>query len=138
ESFIFIGYDANSKGYKLFNPNNKKVVISRDVVFDEEGLWDFGSHIDDFNFSPLFEAELTQIEQPGEAQQEPTTPSTSPTSTTQGDSSPSSSSSGSQDERFAPRTRSLRDLYEVTERQDNLTLFCLFADCEPVSFQEAA
>ena len=64
ESFIFIGYDANSKGYKLFNPNNKKVVISRDVVFDEEGLWDFGSHIDDYNFSPLFEDELTSVEQP--------------------------------------------------------------------------
>ena len=61
ESFIFIGYDANSKGYKLFNPNNKKVVISRDVVFDEEGLWDFGSHIDDFNFSHPFEDELTPI-----------------------------------------------------------------------------
>ena len=26
----------------------------------------------------------------------------------------------------------------VTERHDNLTLFCLFADCEPVNFQEAA
>ncbi|KAL5566704.1 hypothetical protein UlMin_029868 [Ulmus minor] len=113
-------------------------MISRDVVFDEEGLWDFGSHIDDFNFSPLFEDELTPIEQSGEAQQELTTPPISPTSTTQGDSSPSSSSSGSQDERVAPRTRSLQDLYEVTERQDNLTLFCLFADCEPVSFQEAA
>ncbi|KAH9695599.1 hypothetical protein KPL71_022832 [Citrus sinensis] len=33
---------------------------------------------------------------------------------------------------------SLQDLYEVTERHDNLTLFCLFADCEPVNFQEAA
>ncbi|KAE8666843.1 hypothetical protein F3Y22_tig00112490pilonHSYRG00048 [Hibiscus syriacus] len=74
---------------------------------------------------------------PYESQQELATPPTSPTSTTQGDSSPSSSSSGSQSERVVQRTRSLRDLYEVTERQDNLTLFCLFADCEPVSFQEA-
>ncbi|KAE8656127.1 hypothetical protein F3Y22_tig00117010pilonHSYRG00118 [Hibiscus syriacus] len=32
ESFIFIGYDANSKGYKLYNPDNKKFVISRDVM----------------------------------------------------------------------------------------------------------
>ncbi|KAL5568431.1 hypothetical protein UlMin_025006 [Ulmus minor] len=42
-----------------------------------------------------------------------------------------------QSERVVQRTRSLRDLYEVTERQDNLTLFYLFSDCEPVSFQEA-
>ncbi|KAE8676644.1 hypothetical protein F3Y22_tig00111582pilonHSYRG00249 [Hibiscus syriacus] len=116
ESFIFIGYDANSKGYKLYNPNNKKFVISRDV-FEED--------------------EQTMREQLDESQQELATPPTSPTSTTQGDSSPSSSSSGSQSERVVQHTRSLRDLYEVTERQDNLTLFCLFADCEPMSFQEA-
>ncbi|KAE8728448.1 hypothetical protein F3Y22_tig00004355pilonHSYRG00008 [Hibiscus syriacus] len=135
ESFIFIGYDANSKGYKLYNPNNKKFVISRDVVFNEEGEWYFNSHTDDFNFFPQFEEdEQTMREQLDESQQELATPPTSPTSTTQGD---SSSSSGSQNERVMQRTRSLRDLYEVTERQDNLTLFCLFADCEPVSFQEA-
>ncbi|KAE8734503.1 hypothetical protein F3Y22_tig00000764pilonHSYRG00191 [Hibiscus syriacus] len=138
ESFIFIGYDINSKGYKLYNPNNKKFVISRDVVFNEEGECDFNSHTDDFNFFPQFEEdEHTMREQLDESQQELATPPTSPTSTTQGDSSPSSSSSGSQSERVVQRTRSLRDLYEVTERQDKLTLFCLFADCESVSFQEA-
>ncbi|KAM2045153.1 hypothetical protein ACFX1T_009386 [Malus domestica] len=42
EKFIFIGYDSNSKGYKLYNPNNGKTVISRDVTFDEEEEWDFG------------------------------------------------------------------------------------------------
>ncbi|KAE8684274.1 hypothetical protein F3Y22_tig00111146pilonHSYRG00032 [Hibiscus syriacus] len=104
----------------------------------EKGEWDFNSHTDDFNFFPQFEEdEQTMREQLDESQQELATPPTSPTSTTQGDSSPSSSSSGSQSERVVQRTRSLRDLYEVTERQDNLTLFCLFADCEPVSFQEA-
>ncbi|KAH9659148.1 hypothetical protein KPL70_023755 [Citrus sinensis] len=98
EKFIFIGYDNNSKGYKLYNPNNRKIVISRDVIFDEKGEWDFGS-------AP----------------------------TTCGDSLPSFLN-----ERTEERTRSLQDLYEVTERHDNLTLFCLFADCEPVNFQEAA
>ena len=37
EKFIFIGYNNNSKGYKLYNPNSGKVVISRDVIFYEEG-----------------------------------------------------------------------------------------------------
>ena len=37
ERYIFISYSTHSKGYKLYNPNNKRIVISRDVMFDEEG-----------------------------------------------------------------------------------------------------
>ncbi|KAH9715667.1 hypothetical protein KPL71_021147 [Citrus sinensis] len=95
EKFIFIGYDNNSKGYKLYNLNNEKIVIKE--------------------------------------QQKPSTPPMSPTSNTCGDSPPSFLN-----ERTEERTMSLQDLYEVTERHDNLTLFCLFADCEPVNFQETA
>ncbi|KAH9650285.1 hypothetical protein KPL70_026315 [Citrus sinensis] len=36
EKLIFIGYDNNSKGYKLYNPNNGKIVISRDIKQVEE------------------------------------------------------------------------------------------------------
>ncbi|KAG8491868.1 hypothetical protein CXB51_015214 [Gossypium anomalum] len=32
---VFLGYKAGVKGYKLWCPKNRKVVISRDVVFDE-------------------------------------------------------------------------------------------------------
>ncbi|KAH9650283.1 hypothetical protein KPL70_026315 [Citrus sinensis] len=102
EKLIFIGYDNNSKGYKLYNPNNGKIVISRDIKQVEE-------------------------------QQEPATPPISPASTTCGDSPPSFLN-----ERTEKRTRSLQDLYEVTKRHDNLTLFYLFADYEPVNFEEAA
>ena len=37
--YVFVGYDANSKGYKFYNPSNNKVVVSRDVEFDEEASW---------------------------------------------------------------------------------------------------
>ena len=37
ERFIFINYDSWLKGYKLYNLNNKKMVVIQDVVFDEEG-----------------------------------------------------------------------------------------------------
>ncbi|XP_052288592.1 uncharacterized mitochondrial protein AtMg00820-like [Citrus sinensis] len=57
----------------------------------------------------------------------------SPALNTCGDSPPSFLN-----ERTEERTRSLQDLNEVTERHDNLTLFCLFVDCEPVDFQETA
>ena len=79
EKYIFIGYSTHSKGYKLYNPNNKKFVISRDVMFDEEGEWEFNSSTDEFNFFPQFdEAEQTPVEQPDENQQEHTTPPASP------------------------------------------------------------
>jgi hypothetical protein len=35
EKCIFIGYKVGLKGYKPWNPENKKVVYSRDVVFRE-------------------------------------------------------------------------------------------------------
>ncbi|KAM1514900.1 hypothetical protein ACFX10_014058 [Malus domestica] len=71
EKFIFIGYDSYSKGYKLYNPNNGKTVISRDVMFDEEGEWDFGSHAGDLHFFPQFEEENEQgmMEQARKVQQ---------------------------------------------------------------------
>jgi hypothetical protein len=40
EKCIFIGYDEQSKEYKLFNPITKKFIVSRDVVFKEEESWD--------------------------------------------------------------------------------------------------
>jgi hypothetical protein len=35
EKCIFIGYKDGVKGYKLWNPETKKIVYSRDVVFRE-------------------------------------------------------------------------------------------------------
>ncbi|MCO5613004.1 hypothetical protein L7F22_067277 [Adiantum nelumboides] len=33
---IFLGYSEESKGYRLYNPTTKKIVISRDAVFAEQ------------------------------------------------------------------------------------------------------
>nr|XP_025617125.1 uncharacterized protein LOC112709457 [Arachis hypogaea] len=41
EKCIFIGYSTNSKAYKFYNPETKKVIISRDVTFDEKAMWDW-------------------------------------------------------------------------------------------------
>ncbi|KAG8479138.1 hypothetical protein CXB51_029778 [Gossypium anomalum] len=35
---VFLGYKAGVKGYKLWCPENRKVVISRDIVFDETAM----------------------------------------------------------------------------------------------------
>lgn len=36
EKLMFIGYDKNSTNYRLFNPITRKVIISRNVVFNEK------------------------------------------------------------------------------------------------------
>lgn len=57
ERYVFIGYDSRSKGYKLYNPSKEKIIISRDVEFDEKGAWDWGVQEEDYNFLPFFEEE---------------------------------------------------------------------------------
>ena len=106
-------------------------MINQDVIFYEEREWDFGFNADDFNFYPFEEDEQTSTEQVGE-QQKPITPSTLPITTF----------TETHHHHFFRRemwhTRSLQDLYEEIDRLDNLTLFCLFIDCELTNFQEAA
>ena len=36
EKYIFVGYSLMSKGYMLYNLKTNKVIISRDVLFDEK------------------------------------------------------------------------------------------------------
>jgi len=38
ENMVLVGYASQSKGYRLYNPNSKRVVIKRDVTFDETKL----------------------------------------------------------------------------------------------------
>ena len=39
---IFVGYPEGTKDYKLYDPNSKKFIRSRDVVFQERKFQDFG------------------------------------------------------------------------------------------------
>lgn len=43
---VLIGFSEESKGYKLYNPKTKKVIISRDVVFEEGKGWDWEGELD--------------------------------------------------------------------------------------------
>jgi len=48
---IFVGYNQKSKWYKLYNPNEGKMVINKDVEFDGEKTWDWKVDDDDkYNF----------------------------------------------------------------------------------------
>ncbi|KAA0055477.1 retrovirus-related Pol polyprotein from transposon TNT 1-94 [Cucumis melo var. makuwa] len=93
EKYIFLDVCEQSKAYKLYNPITKKIVISRDVVFNEAEFW---SHE---------ECKPDQVER---AQQ------------------------------IKRRFPWIED-YVVTgmEKSDDLVVhFALFADCDPVTFEE--
>jgi hypothetical protein len=40
---VFLGYEPGSKAYRLYDPVAKRVLVSRDVVFDEGRAWDWKS-----------------------------------------------------------------------------------------------
>ena len=39
EPGVFIGYNSPSKAYRIFQPQNGKVLVSRDVNFMEDKQW---------------------------------------------------------------------------------------------------
>ncbi|KAJ7959769.1 Retrovirus-related Pol polyprotein from transposon TNT 1-94 [Quillaja saponaria] len=119
--YVFIGYDSNSKGYKIYSPRNGKIIVSRDVEFNEDETWDWDVQEEEsYDFFPYFEEEQ-DIEAPLEA----ITPPPSPT--------PSSEKSSSE---RSPKTRSILDLYENTEVIEDVNLFCLVVNSEPLFFEE--
>ncbi|CAH9074818.1 unnamed protein product [Cuscuta europaea] len=112
EKFVFIGYDKHSKGYKLYNPVTKKIIVSRNVQFDEEASWDWSVQEDEnYNFFLLFEENEKLEEHDDQAAQEPNTPPHSPS--IQG--SPSTTEESSHER--TPRYRSLQEIYEVFKRR---------------------
>jgi hypothetical protein len=43
---IFVGYKSGSKAYCAYDPITKHVCVTRDVVFNEQAKWDWGSSSD--------------------------------------------------------------------------------------------
>lgn len=39
---VFLGVSEESKAYRLYDPTAKKVIVSRDVVFEEDESWNWG------------------------------------------------------------------------------------------------
>jgi hypothetical protein len=43
KAMVFVGYEPGSAAYRCYDPVTKKVLVSRDMVFDEEGTWDWST-----------------------------------------------------------------------------------------------
>ncbi|KAH0636480.1 hypothetical protein KY289_036395 [Solanum tuberosum] len=127
--YVFIGYDASSKGYKLYNPSNNKVVVSRDVEFDEEASWNWEALEErTYGFLPYFG---------DEEEQETIAPAQDATSPL----SPANVGSPSIQESSSERPHRMRSIQELFDDTYEITNFdflcCLFADSEPMNFDEA-
>ncbi|GKB06928.1 retrovirus-related pol polyprotein from transposon TNT 1-94 [Tanacetum coccineum] len=60
EKHVLVGYDKQSKDYKLYNPVTRKVAVSRDVEFKEEGSWDWiTKEHERYDFIPMTNKEET-------------------------------------------------------------------------------
>nr|XP_016502279.1 PREDICTED: ABC transporter B family member 10-like [Nicotiana tabacum] len=127
--YVFVSYNTSSKGYKLYNPSSGKMVVSRDVEFDEELAWNWEAQEEiSYDFVLYFgdeeEPETMELVQD-------TTPPPSPTNVA----SPSSQEISNEQPQ---RIRSIQELYEDTEEVTNFDfLYCLFDDSEPINFDEA-
>jgi hypothetical protein len=53
ESCIFVGYSEQSKAYRLYNPLTNSIVVSRDVIFYEGGVYGHKKCHDDMSKSVL-------------------------------------------------------------------------------------
>ncbi|KAL6286215.1 hypothetical protein ACE6H2_010605 [Prunus campanulata] len=158
EKCVFLGISEVSKAYKLFNPVSKKIIISRDVVFDEEKTWNWSDDVSQLqqNIPVNFEDNLEQ--QPLEQQQPQ---QCIPASTLSVVPAPTSlvvpalvvppigvqtaSSSSARPQRLRKRPAWMIDFEWVFDSvsgsegsdDDPLVHFALFADSDPVSFSDA-
>jgi transposase InsO family protein len=118
---IFVGYCSQSKGYRIYNPKTKKVIISRDVKFDESAFWNWDEEKVEKKSIVLSDKEvITPLHQSREEADEEATSDPPGTLSTTLPSIQEDSSSDSPPR----RTRSLRDIYErcnfMTSKPKNL------------------
>lgn len=44
EKCVFLGVSEDSKNYKLYNTVTKRIVVSRDMIFDEDTMWNWSEN----------------------------------------------------------------------------------------------
>ncbi|KAK4385581.1 Retrovirus-related Pol polyprotein from transposon TNT 1-94 [Sesamum angolense] len=124
EKGIFLGYSTQSKGYRIYNLKTKKLIISRDVEFDEDAMWNWDeekverqSVVIPKETPPQQQQEegTDQAEMERRSQQAPGSPKRPP------------SSEDIEEETPPRRTKLLSDIYET----------CNFIMLEPENFETA-
>lgn len=69
---VLLGVSEESKGYRLYDPIAKKIVVSRDVIFEEEKQWDWDESYSDQILIDLEWGEASEVESEEEEEEEET------------------------------------------------------------------
>ena len=131
---VFIGYELGAKAYRCLDPLSFKVIISRDVVFEECQSWDFseqGGQHTDFTFTSAIE--LVNSSESSTDHQNSNSTSNLP-SYDQGNRDLNSGEE--EDEERSERYRLIQSIYEDTREIDEEE--ALFISGEEPSSYEAA
>lgn len=128
EKCVFLGVSENSKAYKLLNPLNKKILISREVIFDENDQWDWTKNGPNQQQVPT-SLEEDEDDDKSEAQVQSSNEDQVITSHIQ---------AGTENEpRLRKRLAWMRDYVSGDDLSDDdqIAHIALFADCDPITFQ---
>jgi hypothetical protein len=154
EKCVFLGISECSKAYKLFNPLTKKIVTSRDVVFDEENTWDWNrQQPTQVVFDTDSESEPTPVPiMPNNSSEAtPTTaeilPTTATVTATRSLPTPTAAYilptatkaiiAATPSHLCIRKRLAWMEDYKVTGIEDPITHFALFSDCDPTVFEDA-
>ncbi|CAL9005605.1 unnamed protein product, partial [Prunus brigantina] len=141
---VLLGVSEESKAYRLYDPVAKKVVISRDVVFEEDKSWDwdrsYEEHImADLEWDDEGENEAVNAENDGAVSSEEEGVTAEPVGSPQtGENGRESSNSDERRDRRPPGW--MRDYVSgegLSEEEDTSVNLALFASADPVHFEEA-
>ncbi|KAI0503926.1 hypothetical protein KFK09_014872 [Dendrobium nobile] len=118
---VFVGYSESSKAYKLYDPITKKVVVNRDVRFEESLTWDWleKDNKEDAIIMRNSGTNLDDIEQ----QKPPQIPVRLGESFSNG--------------MAKVKTINLQEIYDTTNYNEELSQFSLYVDDKPLTFSEA-
>lgn len=139
---VNLGREPGTKGYRLYDPVSKRVLVSRDVIFDEDKSWPWGQEREDgahnlgtFSILDVSGTEKEDQTDTGYADgseaggAENNTPPHSPVTSTNRD---------DQDESGEPRRyRSLVDVYNETEPVEAEEELMFMGVEEPQNFEQA-
>jgi hypothetical protein len=86
---VMIGYEAGTKAYRAYNPVNKKLVVTRDVLFEEEKSWNWSSaepveSISDEIFTVVYNNDVEHADDQGTRADEDTSTNASASATSLG------------------------------------------------------
>jgi transposase InsO family protein len=133
EKYIFLGVSDKSKAYKLYSPSTMKIVISRDVIFDEEGTWSWNENDVKQNIPADFDDD-EKWQQPMENEQDQDATQNVPVADL---SALAAESQGPQRDRRRPAWITDYEVTGVDQGDDPLTHFAMFSDCDPTIFKVA-